>query len=245
MQQDLFSPSDNWPPPYTIRRSQKAKRIHLRISHATGLEVVVPNWRKQVDIATILDTRRNWIEKHLHLLESPKQSANHSATKCPSILALNAVQEIWHVSYVSANNKVKLIEKANHSLTCYGVLQPHLMQGLLIDWLKNYAAKRGLTKLTQISQKTGLEFRQLGIRNQKTIWGSCNAHKNISLNFKILFLPPAIFNYVLLHELCHTKHLNHSKKFWQLVAKFDSNYLANDQTLKHGDQFVPDWVLHF
>ena len=64
----------------------------------------------------------------------------------------------------------------------------------------------------------GYSFRSVRISNQKTRWGSCSAQKNLNFNYKIIFLPPALQKYVIVHELCHLEELNHSERFWCLVS---------------------------
>jgi predicted metal-dependent hydrolase len=66
--------------------------------------------------------------------------------------------------------------------------------------------------------------------------------KNISLNYKLLFLPQPLMRYVLIHELCHTIHMNHSSKFWQLVNKFEPNYKNLDPQLREAWKITPSWL---
>ncbi len=236
---------NTWPPPYKIRMSHKAKYIHLRITPTTGLEIVVPSCRKRFNIPMLLEERRAWIEKNLKLMQQSAQNKS-TAHQLPKILPLNAIHEIWQISYIETNSKnTKFLEKANYHLTIYGELKASIIQALLINWLKKRAKKVFSTKLAAFSNKIIMPYQNLTIRGQKTLWGSCNAKRNISLNFKLLFLPASVFNYVLLHELCHTKYLNHSNKFWDLLAQYDNNYLSHDKELKNGDQYVPQWILNY
>lgn len=69
-----------------------------------------------------------------------------------------------------------------------------------------------------------LKFNKLTIKSQKTRWGSCSKKRNLNFNYKILFLPPKIRDYIMIHELCHLKELNHSNRFWRLVAKSIPDY---------------------
>jgi predicted metal-dependent hydrolase len=91
-------------------------------------------------------------------------------------------------------------------------------------------AKAYLTmRINRLANEYGFEFNKLFIRNQKTRWGSCSSKDNISLNMKLLFLPVELQDYVILHELVHTKHKNHGKKFWKAMDKLvgDARGLRN------------------
>ncbi len=68
-------------------------------------------------------------------------------------------------------------------------------------------------------------FNKIRIKSQRTCWGSCSRRKNLNFNYKLLFLPQKIADYIIVHELCHLEEMNHSKNFWDLVAKSIPNYL--------------------
>ena len=76
-------------------------------------------------------------------------------------------------------------------------------------------------------------YNRVSIKNQKTRWGSCSRKGNLNFNFKIVHLPEPVLDYLVVHELCHLRELNHSKKFWQLVAQTIPNYKELRQQLKH------------
>lgn len=75
-------------------------------------------------------------------------------------------------------------------------------------------------------------FNKIYIRNQKTRWGSCSSNKNISINYKVLFLSNELLDYIIVHELCHLKEMNHSKNFWKLVESVIPNYLELKKQLR-------------
>lgn len=92
---------------------------------------------------------------------------------------------------------------------------------LEVPELPREEAKRILTaRLELLSRETGLTYNRVFIKNQKTLWGSCSSRKNINLNIKLLSLPQHLRDYVILHELVHTRIMNHSSLFWQTLEHF-------------------------
>ena len=83
----------------------------------------------------------------------------------------------------------------------------------------------------------GFSFNKIFIKNQKTRWGSCSHKQNLNLNYKIIFLPKKHQDYIVVHEMCHLKEFNHSKKFWALVAKALPNYLDIKNELRNHELF--------
>jgi predicted metal-dependent hydrolase len=79
-----------------------------------------------------------------------------------------------------------------------------------------------ISRLKELAKIHGFKYARASIRNQKTKWGSCSAKNNISLNINLVRLPDELRDYVILHELVHTRHKNHSKKFWAELDKFVS-----------------------
>ena len=82
------------------------------------------------------------------------------------------------------------------------------------------------------AERMGVSFGQISIRRQKTRWGSCSSKGNLNFNCTLVLAPAEVMDYVILHELCHRKQMNHSPKFWQEVAKYSPNYKACRAWLK-------------
>lgn len=89
---------------------------------------------------------------------------------------------------------------------------------------KNRALELVLQKIAQFNLVYGFNINKITIKNQKTRWGSCSKKGNLNFNYKIALLPQRLCDYVILHELCHLGQFNHSKKFWDLVAKTMPDY---------------------
>lgn len=84
---------------------------------------------------------------------------------------------------------------------------------------------------------TGGDFKKITIRDQKTRWGSCSSSGTLSFNYRLMYAPPRVLDYVVVHELCHLTHMNHSKAFWAMVASIMPEYKIYRQWLKeHGQE---------
>ena len=80
------------------------------------------------------------------------------------------------------------------------------------------------SRITYFNKIYNYKFKNVRVKKQRTIWGSCSKKGNLSFNYKLIFLPTELLDYVIVHELCHLKEFNHSKKYWDLVEKTIPNY---------------------
>jgi predicted metal-dependent hydrolase len=111
-------------------------------------------------------------------------------------------------------------------------------------WLQELAQAELTREVTQLAQQHGFHFGRVQIRRQRTRWGSCSVAGTISLNMSLLFQDPAVLRYLLIHELSHTRHMNHSARFWALVQSLQPDYRRLDRELLRGWQRVPGWVFN-
>tara|TARA_B100001113_G_scaffold231756_1_gene190321 strand:- start:386 stop:934 length:549 start_codon:yes stop_codon:yes gene_type:complete len=107
------------------------------------------------------------------------------------------------------NQKINWIKK--HSVNMKQLIQ----RSKELPKIDREKAREKLSKrLAELAQEHNFQFNKISIRNQRTRWGSCSSKNNISLNMKLLHLPDQLIDYILLHELVHTRVKNHSKDFW-------------------------------
>ena len=107
-----------------------------------------------------------------------------------------------------------------------GVDENVLRRGTRAEFVRERERAREfiVRRIAVLNADEKFSFGDIRIKNQKTCWGSCSVKGNLNFNYKILFLPPAVADYVIAHELCHLKQMNHSAKFWNLVSELIPNY---------------------
>jgi hypothetical protein len=230
-------------PEHIIRESRRARHVNLRISVGHGLEVIIPPGFNRSLIPEILQRKQRWIER------TKKRLAEHqdyltTQAGLPEEVMLQAIGERWRVEYQpTASSGLTFVEEPEQVLLLYGAIQDEdLCKFALQKWLAGKAYQHLVPWLEQISQTEKLSFKRAIVRGQKSRWGSYSAGGTVSLNFKLLFLPPSLVRYVLVHELCHSRHLNHSKKFWLLVSKKEPGYKKAQAELRTAWRHVPGWL---
>jgi predicted metal-dependent hydrolase len=226
-----------WPPQYKLKKHRRARNVKLRASKPHGLQITVP-YRFNVDeIPAILEKNKTWIIKQLLLLQS-----RHSDV-LPDQIILNAISEVWTVKYIACDAKLELIQRPAHEIVLVGRIKDKVLcKTLLIEWLKNKSNMVLISHLENLSHRMQLHYSRVTIRDQQTLWGSCTAATSISLNYKLLFLPKELVTHVMIHELCHTQYLNHSSRFWGLVAQHDPAWREMRRKLRRADQLIPLWI---
>jgi hypothetical protein len=114
----------------------------------------------------------------------------------------------------------------------------------LVRWLSGVASQELRLRLDETARETGIDYARMHLRRQRTRWGSCSTTGTISLNMCLVFQRPAVVRYLMVHELCHRRHLNHSPRFWNLVDSFEPHRRALDAELLRGWRNVPAWLFH-
>ncbi|MFZ4667569.1 MAG: M48 family metallopeptidase [Prochlorotrichaceae cyanobacterium] len=245
---------------YSIRYSDRAKRYSLRIKPDSTIEVVLPRGTPSQKAEALIQEHQAWICRKQDQVRALRQQVNEQMPKdpisadqppsatttesgLPKILEFRACHQIWEVHYQpSPQSGIMIGSSAPSQVTLQGDCRvPAFCAEALRQWLKKQGRSLLLPWLAQVSKETELAYGSGGIRNQKTLWGSCSRQKNISLNAQLLFLPPELVRYVLIHELCHTVHLDHSSQFWALVAQHEPQYRSLDRALSKGWAYVPPW----
>lgn len=223
---------------WSVRESQRARRMVVRVLHSGRVEVVVPVKTSPRLIETFLERHRLWIERKR--AEARRTAVAPEPFPPPSI-ELPACAERWRVHFAGGSGHLRVTSGVG-LLTVSGDASPAAVRQALRYWLLERARVVLEPTLAQCAREFGFSYQRMVIRRQRTRWGSCSVRGTISLNGALLFLPPPVVRYLLIHELAHTRHMNHSRRFWQCVAQCCPEYRRLDRALTEGWRSVPGWV---
>jgi len=110
------------------------------------------------------------------------------------------------------------------------------VRAALIGLLKRTATSYILTRTQSLAKIMNQTYKNVSLKAQKTRWGSCSSQGNLNFNWRLIHHPPAVIDYVIIHELAHRKHMDHSPAFWKFVAQFDPAHKQHRGWLKrHGE----------
>ena len=234
--------------PYTVRVHPRARHVRLRLDPRDGLIVTVPPRFDQRRIPRLVAERRDWIDK---------VSRRHTALRaaCPPALLGSHPQRVdlaangrsWMLDYRNVDDARAGLRETDRCLQLdLPAASPaetnELIAALLRRWLSRQARVFLGCELEDLARRHGFGYSAFSIRHLRSRWGSCSAAGRISLNARLMFCPIDVVRYVLIHELVHTEHLDHSPAFWARVAEFEPDHHAARHYLNRIWQQLPDWA---
>ncbi len=223
---------------YTLRISPRSRHLRLSVSRHSGLEIVVPLGFDTSTIPEIIAQKAGWIRRSIE-----KVQPNFSPIEIPTRIRLQSIDRSFNViREYNSSYKNHFIEDNSTLKLCIDSRNKRMPFTLLKKWLHHKSCSILLPWVERISKNHGLPYNKAAIRFQKTRWGSCSIKKNINLNRTLVFLPPELVEYLMIHELCHTVEMNHSRRFWELVGKHSYDYRALDKELKSARKYVEGWI---
>jgi predicted metal-dependent hydrolase len=206
---------------YNLRYSRKAKYIRLQISRGSNLELVLPRGYELADAEKFIKQKSDWITKHLR----PAKEEDEKFLLLGKEIKIIQVYELFTRKHklIFENNELRIVSPQGSKID---------LKKLYEIWLRNFAKRYLPERAYQFAGKYGFIINKVTVRNQKTRWGSCSARGNLSFNYNLVQYKKEIIDYVIVHELCHRKEMNHSKKFWLLVEKICPDYKILRKELK-------------
>ena len=201
--------------PQIIRSNRKT--LSLSINENSDLVVRAPHCISDDEIQKFISEKSVWIDKKHRLIKARlKDDLNHNLRSQCLYLGSFYPIKIDNNSFNQISFNGQMFTMNNESREAISLL--------LKSWYKKRFIEVALPRLSYFSDKYNLKVNQVRVKEQKTLWGSCSSKNNINLNYLLIMAPIQVIDYVIVHELVHTIHKNHSAKFWQKVETIMPNY---------------------
>lgn len=224
----------------TLRRSVRARRLALRVHLDGRVEVVVPRGVTMSTVEAFVARHRDWVDQKL----TARPARVEREPFPPTEVTLSALGERYRVHLAGGRGRLRA-EVRGSLLSLRGAWDgatPASARRALLSWLTEDARIALEARLRAAALRGDFRYRSLQLRRQRTRWGSCSSRGVISLNVCAVFQDPAVLEYLLVHELVHTRHMNHSAAYWAAVAEHCPDWRRLDRELTEGWKRVPSWV---
>lgn len=228
---------------YQLIRSTRRKTIALQVKNA---EVIVraPHYVNVDYIEELLQSKRSWLNSKLaQQVQSPANGVPLLVNKQFSIDAGCYIHGEHHQIVIHFGAQNVLHDEVEKSISVYlpwkyresdvnSDVIAAKVQSIIEQWFKSSIIEYINRHLPVFSEQTLLQAKSFKVRKYKARWGSCNNRKELSFNYLLKMVPSWVVDYVIVHELCHLKHMNHSPSFWQLVETHCRDYRLAKSWLK-------------
>ena len=233
---------------YRIRHSRRARHGRIQIG-PNGVEVVVPTGVSEDRVRQLVYSRRRWISARHAELEQRWQHARcfcHSPLQSGAKLLYAGEPVTLHVELDAPRerrtNPVRLKEQVLH--VCVdsdaNAASDQRIAQAIEAWMRRRLRQRVEPMMHDYAQSIRVAPAGLRIKTQKRRWGSCGRTGLINLNWRLAMAPDDVVAYVVVHELCHLVHRNHSRAFWRLVAEHCPTYRSNKRWLAQYDLILSE-----
>jgi hypothetical protein len=214
--------------PLLVLRNPRARRYLLRVQADGSARLTIPRGGSQTEARSFLERNRSWLEQQVERI--------HSLPRLPAAWRLGT--EIFFRGELvriepGQTGRVQLGAENVRAADAAGDLRPAIERHL-----RALAARELPVRVLELAAPHQLPVQRVTVRNQRSRWGSCSRHGTISLNWRLVQVPPWVRDYIIFHELAHLRHLNHSDRFWSEVARLCPSYPLAEKWLKANRQFL-------
>jgi predicted metal-dependent hydrolase len=204
---------------------RRVKRTRITVDDDLRVRVIVPFQCSQEQVEALIERKARWIQKQLVFFRERRNARIQLSHD--EILYLGEVYTFQRLPGLRSQVAIKEAEKIIYSG------RNLLADGALGRWYRKEAKRIVTERLAYFAARYGFTYNQVFIRDQKTLWGSCSSRGNLSFNWRLIQTPLAIIDYLVVHELVHTRILRHTKDFWATVASLHPQYQQARTWLKN------------
>lgn len=217
-----------------VKKRSLAKTVSLKIAPDGRIQITMPPYAPLLAAKALIKTSRKQIrELASQYREKLSYTENQQIGKSHNLL----IQKTAKPSSVKIVGTQILVE-INEAESVESAANQQLIRSKILIALRKEAKSYLPRRLSFLAEEHGFSFARSKITHSSSRWGSCSSSGTISLNIGMMNLPFELIDYVIIHELCHTRHMNHSTKFWDEVAKFDPYYKIHRNELKKYSPYI-------
>lgn len=216
---------------YQVQRNTRSRNLRLKITAKGDVVVSAPPRVSEQIITRFVHEHTDWIIKHQAQLK-----AKHKISNPDEVMIFGKTYQRQVEFDKLANSPVYITGETLH---IHPVSRTEASaQRTLETFLKATAQKYIIPRTKQLAKIMNTTYTTITLRDQKTRWGSCSSTGALNFNWRLVQYPPAVIDYVIVHELAHRTEMNHSARFWAIVAKYDPEYPAHRRWLKKNGSTV-------
>jgi len=221
--------------PYTLKESKRARHIKFTVD-INGFRVVKPHSAKMSDVDRALEAKGSWIYKHYMEFQSRKAGeCKREWESGEKVLYKGKEIEIRIFLHEDKRTAIRF-NGTGFEIFVNKEIEANerkaLVENIFRYWYKRAAKVFIKDRLDYFCKITGLTYNIMRIKEQKTRWGSCSKKGNLNFNWKIIMSPEWVIDYIIVHEVCHLRYLNHSREFWNMVDLYTPGYKKARKWLK-------------
>ena len=232
--------------PFPVREKSHPSARHIRISVNAAGEVLltIPKAATKTQAREFLVSRVEWVQAQLAKLrtQAPRASSRAPRWDGSDVLPLRGAEIPLQWMRASVARPQVRIATSGIEVFAPGDTRAELLIRALKLALMREARIEAEDLLNREAHRLSLQWRTLRIGDPRAQWGSCTRDGTVSLSWRLLLAPPEVFRYVVIHELCHLPHPDHSPRFWALVAQQMPDYLVHRNWLKQQGGGLHRWL---
>jgi predicted metal-dependent hydrolase len=203
--------------PYVLKRSPRARHLRIEIRNGSGLTVVIPRHCKMELVDEMLAAKARWVlekyDRYVVAVQSPEKAELKLGGTVPYL------GRSLRVESCGGAGPAGRTELREDTLSVNLQSRDDGLAPLVEGWYRMQAARVLRRKADEIAALWGVGYRRLVVRGQRTRWGSCSHKGTLSFNWRLLMAPEPVVDYMVVHEVAHLKEMNHTRRFWALVAE--------------------------
>jgi hypothetical protein len=227
--------------PYRLKRSPRRRTVAISIHPEQGLIVYSPARLSHKWLEEVLLQKASWILSKTQEAEDARALITTPRWEAGETLPYQGLAHPLRVTHDPAPTGIRIegdVMVLNLPFEFPHLVGPERIRAEVLGWYREQARRVLHNRVRHYQELTGLQARVVRIKDQKRRWGSCSAEGALNFNWRLILAPPDVLDYVVVHEICHLRMLNHSPAFWRLVGSVLPDYRQRKKWLRQNGLFL-------